>query len=148
VARGTIRPDLVLADYNLPNRLNGVQLAAKLREKLHHETPVIILTGDISTTTLRDIALHDCVQLNKPVKPTELMEVIQRLLSISQTATHPQPAETVLSPVSPVVFVVDDDSLVREAIRCVSRKMAGPLKPIRPARHSSTPIVPGAKHVS
>jgi len=31
VARGTIRPDLVLADYNLPNRLNGVQLAAKLR---------------------------------------------------------------------------------------------------------------------
>jgi two-component system CheB/CheR fusion protein len=119
VARGTIRPDLVLADYNLPNRLNGVQLAAKLREKLHHETPVIILTGDISTTTLRDIALHDCVQLNKPVKPTELMEVIQRLLSISQTATHPQPAETVLSPVSPVVFVVDDDSLVREAIRCV-----------------------------
>ena len=119
VARGTIRPDLVLADYNLPNRLNGVQLAAKLREKLHHETPVIILTGDISTTTLRDIALHDCVQLNKPVKPTELMEVIQRLLSISQTATHPQPAETVLSPVSPVVFVVDDDSHVREAIRCV-----------------------------
>jgi len=67
VARGTIRPDLVLADYNLANRLNGVQLAAKLREKLHHETPVIILTGDISTATLRDIALHDCVQLNKPV---------------------------------------------------------------------------------
>jgi two-component system CheB/CheR fusion protein len=122
VARGTIRPDLVLADYNLANRLNGVQLAAKLREKLHHETPVIILTGDISTATLRDIALHDCVQLNKPVKPAELMKVIQRLLSISQAATHPRlppPAETVLSPVSPVVFVVDDDSHVREAIRCV-----------------------------
>ncbi len=122
VARGTIRPDLVLSDYNLPNRLNGVQLAAKLREKLRHETPVIILTGDISTAALRDIALHDCVQLNKPVKPAELMKVIQRLLSISQAATHarpPQPAETVLSPVSPVVFVVDDDSHVREAIRCV-----------------------------
>jgi len=97
---------------------------------------------------LRDIALHDCVQLNKPVKPTELMEVIQRLLSISQTATHPQPAETVLSPVSPVVFVVDDDSLVREAIRCVLEEDGRPLKPIRPARHSSTPIVPAAKHVS
>ena len=37
--------------------------------------PVIILTGDISTGTLRDIALQDCVQLNKPVKPKELMQV-------------------------------------------------------------------------
>ena len=52
-----IRPDLILADYNLPNGMNGLQLAAKLREKLHREIPVIILTGDISTDTLRDIAL-------------------------------------------------------------------------------------------
>ena len=52
VARGTIRPDLILADYNLPNGLNGLQLAAKLREKLHRQIPVIILTGDISTGTL------------------------------------------------------------------------------------------------
>ena len=105
-----------------PMRLNGLQLAAKLREKLHREIPVIILTGDISTAALRDIALHDCVQLNKPVKPAELMQVIQRLLSISQAATHarpPQPAETVLSPASPVIFVVDDDSHVREGIRSV-----------------------------
>ena len=52
VARGTIRPDLILADYNLPNGLNGLQLAAKLREKLHRQIPVIILTGDISTEHL------------------------------------------------------------------------------------------------
>jgi two-component system, chemotaxis family, CheB/CheR fusion protein len=58
VARGTVRPDLILADYNLPNGLNGLQLTAKLREKLHPEIPVIILTGDISTGTLRDIALQ------------------------------------------------------------------------------------------
>jgi two-component system, chemotaxis family, CheB/CheR fusion protein len=122
VARGTIRPDLVLLDYNLPNGLNGVQLATKLREKLHHEFPVIILTGDISTGTLRDIALNDCVQLNKPVKPKELMEVIERLLSISQAAAHPRAphsAETAVNSMSPVIFVVDDDNHVREAIRCV-----------------------------
>ena len=65
---GRFRPDLILADYNLPNGMNGLQLAAQLREKLHRPIPVIILTGDISTGTLRDIALQDCVQLNKPVK--------------------------------------------------------------------------------
>ena len=29
-ARGTVRPDLVLADYNLPNGMNGVQVAQKI----------------------------------------------------------------------------------------------------------------------
>ena len=87
VARGTIRPDLILADYNLPNGMDGLQVAAKLREELHRQIPVIILTGDISTGTLRDIALQDCVQLNKPVKLKELTQVIQRLLPASP---HPR----------------------------------------------------------
>ena len=37
VARGTVRPDLILADYNLPNGMNGLQVTAKLREKLQRE---------------------------------------------------------------------------------------------------------------
>ncbi len=122
-ARGRITPDLILADYNLPNGMDGLQVATKLREKLHREIPVIILTGDISTGALRDIALHDCVQLNKPVKLTELTRVIQHLLPISQSAVWPphadRPAEAAGSPEPPVIFVVDDDSHVREGIRSV-----------------------------
>ena len=122
VARGAVRPDLVLADYNLPKGLNGLQLAAKLREKLHRQIPVIILTGDISTGTLRDIALQDCVQLNKPVKLKELTQVIQRLLPVSQSAARaraPHPAEAAGGPGPPTIFVVDDDSNLREAVRAV-----------------------------
>ena len=81
VARGTTRPDLVLADYNLPNGMNGVQASQKLRRELDRRIPFIILTGDISTETLRDIALHDCVHLNKPVKLTELTRAIEKLLA-------------------------------------------------------------------
>ena len=33
VARGTIRPDLILADYNLPNGMDGLQVVARLRER-------------------------------------------------------------------------------------------------------------------
>ena len=122
MARGTVRPDLILADYNLPNGMDGLQVTAKLREKLHRQIPVIILTGDISTDTLRDIARQDCVQLNKPVKLKDLTQVIQRLLPVSQSAAHPlapHPAEAADSPAPPVIFVVDDDSHVREAIRAV-----------------------------
>jgi len=122
VARGTVRPDLILADYNLPNGMNGLQVTAKVREMLHRQTPVVILTGDISTGTLSEIALQDCVQLNKPVKLKVLTQVIQRLLPISQSAMPrrvPHPTESTGSPGQPVIFVVDDDNHVREAIRAV-----------------------------
>ena len=122
VARGAVRPDLILADYNLPNGMDGLEVIAKLRQKLHREIPALILTGDISTDTLRDIARQDCVQLNKPVKSKELSQVIQRLLPISQTVAHlraPHRAEAASGPGPPVIFVVDDDSHVREGIRSV-----------------------------
>ena len=81
MARGTMRPDLVLADYNLPNGMNGVQVSQKLRQELDRRIPFIILTGDISTETLRDIALHDCVHLHKPVKLNDLTRAIEKLLA-------------------------------------------------------------------
>jgi two-component system CheB/CheR fusion protein len=83
VAHGGVRPDLILADYGLPHGMNGLQATKELREKLSREVPLIILTGDVSTDALRDIAHQECVQLNKPVKLRELNHAIQRLLPIS-----------------------------------------------------------------
>jgi two-component system CheB/CheR fusion protein len=120
VAQGTVLPDLILADFNLPHGMNGLQVAAKLREKLHHHIPVVILTGDISTNTLREISHEDCVHLNKPVKLNELRQVIQNLLANSPSTVQvraPQPAEAASRPGPPVIFVVDDDSHLREGIR-------------------------------
>ena len=120
VARGSLQPDLILADYNLPNGMNGLQLTAKLREALHRRIPVIILTGDISTGTLRDIANQDCVQLNKPVRLKELTQAIRRLLMIPQSAAQsraPHSPEAANVPRPPVIFVVDDDNHIREGIR-------------------------------
>jgi len=48
-ARRAIRPDLVVADYNLPKGLNGLQVVDGLRETLGHEIPAVILTGNISS---------------------------------------------------------------------------------------------------
>ena len=122
VQRGNVRPDLILADYNLPNGMTGLQVGAKLREVVRRDIPVVILTGDISAATLRDIASHDCVQLNKPVRMTELTQVIQHLLPIAAPvaqAQAPHGVEAGGSQEPPVVFVVDDDSHVREILRDV-----------------------------
>jgi two-component system, chemotaxis family, CheB/CheR fusion protein len=120
VTQGTVQPDLILTDFNLPNGMDGLQATAKLREKLQRKVPVIILTGDISTGTSREIALQNCVKLNKPVKLKELTQVIQQLVAL------PVSVERVARPVKvtdistrPVIFVVDDDRMVREAIRDV-----------------------------
>ena len=122
VARAHLHPDLILADYNLPNEMDGLQVTAKLREKLGREIPVVILTGDISTGTLSDVARQNCVQLTKPVKSMELTQIIQRHLPASRSAAQaqvPHPAASAGSPGSPIIFVVDDDSHVREGIRSV-----------------------------
>ncbi len=123
VARRVIRPDLILADYNLPDGMDGLQVTDKLREKLGGAVPAMILTGDISTGALRAIARHDSIQLNKPVRFEELREAIQRLLRPSRSAEHPPLAPTLAEAAdgsgAPVIFVVDDDSHVREGIRGV-----------------------------
>ena len=119
VTQGTMPPDLILTDFNLPNGMDGLQVAAKLREKSRRKTPVIVLTGDISTGTSREIALQNCVKLDKPIKLKELTEVIQQLvaLPVSVDRVVASPAKATGTFEHPVIFVVDDDRAVREAIR-------------------------------
>ncbi|BDG70466.1 chemotaxis protein CheB [Roseomonas fluvialis] len=114
VASGGLRPDIILADYNLPGGMDGLQLAATLRQRLNHTIPLIILTGDISTETLREIALLGCDRLHKPAKLPELTATIQRLLEANPA--HVMPAGTSADE-TPTVHVIDDDRRVRDAIK-------------------------------
>jgi two-component system CheB/CheR fusion protein len=62
LARGMIKPDIVVADYSLPSGMTGLQVIARVREALGSEIPAVILTGDISTDTMREITQRGCVQ--------------------------------------------------------------------------------------
>ena len=123
---GAVRPDLIIADYNLPNGLNGLQVVVRLRETLNDKVPAIILTGDISTETLRDIAQGGHLHLNKPVKGRELITLIRRCLAELHSPAQAdirQPREiSGDGPRPPTIFVVDDDSAVREALRDLLRE--------------------------
>jgi FixJ family two-component response regulator len=120
VARDGVLPDIVIVDYNLAKGESGPQVMARLRETSSHNLPAIILTGDITTSTWRNIALESCVQLRKPVKLEELTQAINRLLARPHsvpTALVPPSSEVPNSSGLPVITVVDDDSSVREGIR-------------------------------
>lgn len=120
VDRGSIVPDLILADYNLPDGVTGLQAATRVRQKLHSAIPVIVLTGDISKPVLHEISQEDCVKLNKPVDLHRLSQMIQGLLRASLAAPRPaaeHPTGAARPSGVPVIFVVDDDRHVREAMR-------------------------------
>ena len=78
----------------------------------------MVLTGDISTDTLREIAAHGCVHLNKPVRAKELTRHIQRLLAKPAV----QPPLLPEGERAATVFVVDDNRAVREAMRDLLRE--------------------------
>ena len=132
VAHAHLHPDLILADFNLPNGMDGLKVAAMLRQKLFQALPVIILTGDISTGTLSEISRQDCVRLSKPVRPEDMILVIERLLAQAGAAANAQQDEADLdtaeletanpsvgSAGAPLIYVVDDDRRICEAMRGV-----------------------------
>jgi len=118
----TERPDLILADFNLPNGANGVEVIAQLRKKFQHEIPAVVITGDISTQTLRAIANLGSTHLDKPVETAELLRVVTQLLAASKPAAKIEAkieAKTMApsEPSSSTIFVVDDDPGVRDVVR-------------------------------
>ncbi len=114
-------PDLVLADYNLPGGITGLQVAARLREMLP-DVPVIIMTGDISTGTRQDVTRNGLVLITKPVKPSDLIRTVDELLR-HKPPEKPAATQSSSAPGSqtgaPIIFVVDDDRSVRVALRTV-----------------------------
>ncbi len=117
VASGASIPDLILADFNLPGTQTGLAVARDLRITLNRAIPVIIMTGDISTSTLRLIATEDCVQMNKPMKLAALMVTLNGLLD--GVAKRPAaPARTALTAgFYRKVYIVDDDADIRDSMR-------------------------------
>jgi two-component system CheB/CheR fusion protein len=114
-----LHPDLVLADYNLPGGLTGVETSQRIRRDLKLTLPVIILTGDISKEALTDIAQNDCVQFSKPVKLRNLVQAIAKLLAAASSPHAPRGANVPISLQNNRVFVVDDDAQVRGALAAV-----------------------------
>jgi two-component system CheB/CheR fusion protein len=119
IARGGLRPDVILTDYNLPGGMSGLEAVAKIRDRLHHQLPAIVLTGDISTETLRQAAAQDCIQLNKPVKLPDLAQLIQTLLPPARLRGAPPTSEFAANGSKPIIFVIDDNPQVCEGLCAV-----------------------------
>ncbi len=76
-----LKPDLVLSDVVMP-RMNGVQLAIELKEKLP-STAVLLFSGNVATAEILEEARthgHDFKILAKPVPMDELLSEVKNSL--------------------------------------------------------------------
>jgi two-component system CheB/CheR fusion protein len=108
-------PDIIIADYNLTNRINGLLLAKKFRDKFDHSLPIIILTGDISTNVLRQIAQENCLHFHKPIRPGDLEKAMLRL--VRRSVPRETPTEPPRSSDAAVISIVEDDDTLGENLR-------------------------------
>jgi two-component system, chemotaxis family, CheB/CheR fusion protein len=113
-------PDIVLADYNLSQGLNGLEAIEEIRGIVGRQIPALILTGDISSNALRKYAQKKIPHINKPAKLREVIGAIHDLLASRQ--------ETELPKVDPakedddadsrrLIEIIDDDKGVRDNVQ-------------------------------
>ena len=73
-------PDLLISDVLMP-RLSGVELAIQI-QALYPHCKVVLFSGQASTVSLLEAAKaegHDFELLAKPVRPSHLLAVIERV---------------------------------------------------------------------
>ena len=76
-----VAPDLIIADYRLPQTKTGIEVVRHIRELLDSDVPAIILTGDVSPTITREAQANRLQVLHKPAKPEGLLALIDQLLA-------------------------------------------------------------------
>jgi PAS domain S-box-containing protein len=108
---------LVLTDINMP-QADGFSLVQDLRrdEKLAR-TPVIVLTsGDRPGDIARGKELGVAGYLVKPIKQSELFDIIVEVLVVATDAGEREPGRPALQPVRPLTILLAEDSLPNQKL--------------------------------
>ncbi len=76
VEKEQLIPHIVLADYRLPGRYDGVEAIQRIQLMLQMPVPGIIITGESDITAIREIEQMGYMILRKPVRPAKLRRLI------------------------------------------------------------------------
>lgn len=118
-----LRPDVVIADYNLGTAMSGPEAVEQLRSRLGAQIPVLILSGDKSVGALEAVEAKGHPVIYKPVRAADLLAAVETLVRTTKPGwvDRGTPSRTLGLPSrtggQAAVAVIDDDPGVREAIR-------------------------------
>ena len=74
-------PDLIISDYRLQHGVTGLEAITTIRDALDPELPALLITGDTDPALREQLVKAGYYVLNKPIKPTQLKNVLAELLS-------------------------------------------------------------------
>lgn len=80
---GNIPVDLLLIDYQLSNKITGLQVIKSINASLGQQLPSIIITSDTSSEGWREINESGLIVLHKPVLAKTLLSAVNEALSIT-----------------------------------------------------------------
>jgi len=109
-------PDVLLTDFDLHGGASGLTLAQDLPRILGRPAPCIILTGDITTETLKAISGSACHYVTKPVKPDVLLDLVSDLMHAARSEAAARCDQSSVQ-TGTAVHVIDDDPMICEAMR-------------------------------
>jgi len=102
VTSGVVCPDIILADYNLDGKWNGLDTSMKLRDAMQRKIPGIILSGRSTEKLKREIVLQNFWHLPKPMRLADLGAMVTTLIAAPPKAVAPHDEDV-------MIYVVDDD---------------------------------------
>ena len=78
--------NILLIDYHLDEKEDGIEIATRLREEFGHTLPAILITADRSQEVKQQASDSSILILNKPVKPAALRAIISRNVQQQEAA--------------------------------------------------------------
>jgi signal transduction histidine kinase len=84
-----VTPDLIISDYRLRGRENGIDTVHQLRAAAGHAIPACLMSGDTDPSLMQAAKDAGLTLLHKPVRPAKLRSLIRRLASQSQADDDP-----------------------------------------------------------
>ena len=79
-------PNIIIADYRLPGKLDGVEAIQRIQFALQKAIPAIIVTGESDLTAIREIEQMGYMILRKPVRPAKLRRLISHYVEQASLA--------------------------------------------------------------
>lgn len=76
VETGKCVPTIIIADYRLPDKQDGIHVIQRVQSVLKKQVPAIIVTGESDLNVIREIEKTNYVILRKPVRSAKLRRLI------------------------------------------------------------------------
>lgn len=82
VGRGA-RPDLILADFQLPGPTDGLQALRTLRARYGCRAPATLVTGDATDSVATQAQAAGVTLLRKPIHPQDIRNLIEAVRQVA-----------------------------------------------------------------